>query len=257
MTTILGPRMTLKLIACEVLARQAYYVAALAPHVVDIEFIDKGLHDEPEELRTYLQERVDAVPEGRYDAILLGYGLCSNSTAGLVARGTQLVLPRAHDCITLFLGSAERYGEEFRQTPGTYWYVADYIERGGHSTGKTVALGSSADEGEMQVIYEQYVAKYGRDNADYLMEVMGAWQKHYSRAAYIQNTDMPTPDYRDHIRQIAERRNWRFEELEGRLLLIRDLIHGPWPSDRYLVVPPMQGIVATNDACIVCAMPVN
>ena len=54
--------MRLKLIACEVLARQAYYVAALAPHVVDIELIDKGLHDEPDRLRSHLQERIDAVP---------------------------------------------------------------------------------------------------------------------------------------------------------------------------------------------------
>ena len=82
MTTGSSPRMRLKLIACEVLARQAYYVSALAPHVVDIELIDKGLHDEPDRLRSDLQERIDAVPTGRYDAMLLGYGLCSNSMAG-------------------------------------------------------------------------------------------------------------------------------------------------------------------------------
>ena len=96
----------------------------------------------------------------------------------------------------------------------------------GSSSAKTIALGSSADEGEMQAIYEQYVAKYGQDNADYLMEVMGAWQKHYSRAAYIQNIEMPMPDYRQEIREVAGRRGWRFEQLEGRLLIIRDLVEG-------------------------------
>jgi hypothetical protein len=248
--------MHLRLIACEVLARQAYYVAALAPHVVDIELIDKGLHDEPDRLRSYLQERIDVVPAGRYDAILLGYGLCSNSTAGLAARGTQLVLPRAHDCITLFLGSGERYGDEFRETPGTYWYVADYIERGGTASAKTVALGSSASESEVQAIHAQYVAKYGQDNADYLMEVMGAWQKHYSRAAYIQNAEMPMPDYRQEIREVAARRAWRFEQIEGRLLIIRDLVEGRWGADTFLVVPPGHAVMATNDARVVCATPV-
>ncbi|MGI6368136.1 MAG: DUF1638 domain-containing protein [Anaerolineae bacterium] len=245
--------MRLKLIACEVLARQAYYVAALSPHVVDIELIDKGLHDESDRLRSCLQERIDAVPAGRYDAVLLGYGLCSNSTAGLRARDTQLVLARAHDCITLFLGSAERYGQEFRQTPGTYWYVADYIERGNSDSTRTVALGAAMDDGSMQATYDEYVAKYGKDNAEYLMEVMGAWQKHYSRAAYIENADMPMPDYRPVVRAQAERRSWTFEQLEGRLLLVRDLIEGRWDSDSFLVVPPGHTIVPTFDARVVCA----
>lgn len=241
-----------KLIACEVLARQAYYVAALAPHVIDIELVEKGLHDEPERLRQHLQSCIDAAPT-RYDALLLGYGLCSNATAGLIARRVPLVIPRAHDCITLFLGSAERYAQEFQETPGTYWYVADYIERseGGSST---IALGASA-EASVRDLYEEYVRKYGRDNADYLMEVMGAWQKHYSRAGYIQNVDMPLPDYRDHVREIAARRAWRFEEIEGRLLLLRALLEGTWEAKRFLVVPPGHMVQPTYDARIVDCVP--
>lgn len=249
--------MRLKLIACEVLARQAYYAAAMSPHVVDMELIDKGLHNEPNKLREHLQGRLDAVPEGRYDAILLGYGLCSNSIVGLVSKEVPLVAPRTHDCIALFLGSAERYADEFRETPGTYWYVADYIERGDAGSGQTVALGSMADENAMQATYQEYVRKYGQDNADYLMEVMGAWQKHYSRAAYIENADMPLPDYREQVRQIAARRSWRFEELEGRLLLVRDLIEGRWDPERFLVAPPGHAIVATNDARILASAPIG
>lgn len=240
----------LKLIACEVLARQAYYVAALAPHVIDIELVEKGLHDEPERLRRHLQACIDAAP-ARYDALLLGYGLCSNATAGLVARQAPLVIPRAHDCITLFLGSAERYAQEFQEMPGTYWYIADYIERNEGSS--AIALGAST-ETSVRDLYEEYVQKYGRDNADYLMEVMGAWQKHYSRAGYIQNADMPLPDYRAQVREIAARRSWRFEEIEGRLLLLRDLLEGNWDADRFLVVPPGHGIQPTYDARIVDAV---
>jgi hypothetical protein len=245
----------LKLIACEVLARQAYYAAALSPHVVDIELIAKGLHNEPDTLRQHLQARLDAVVAEAYDATLLGYGLCSNSIAGLVSREVPLVAPRAHDCIALFLGSAERYADEFRETPGTYWYVADYIERNDADSGQNVALGSTADEDALQATYEEYVRKYGQDNADYLMEVMGAWQKHYSRAAYIENADMPLPDYRAQVREVAARRSWRFEELEGRLLLIRDLVEGRWDPERFLVAPPGCAITPTNDARILDCAP--
>ncbi len=50
--------MRLKVVGCEVLARQLYYAASLTPHVVDIELVAKGLHSEPDRLRAELQRRV-------------------------------------------------------------------------------------------------------------------------------------------------------------------------------------------------------
>ena len=107
----------------------------------------------------------------------MGYGLCGQATAGLIARDLPLVIPRAHDCITLFLGSREQYQYQFENFSGTYWYTHDYIERDDGSGG-ALALGSGSDV-QMNDVYDEYVRKYGQDNADYLMEVMGAWQKHY------------------------------------------------------------------------------
>ncbi len=242
----------LKLIACEVLARQVYYCAALSSHVIDIELVDKGLHTQPDRLRNHLQARLDDVPAGRYAAILLGFGLCSNATAGLHSAHTSLVMPRAHDCITLYLGSAQRYGVEFRANPGTYWYTPDYMERrGSEQDGDMVALGASDDDAELARQYEQYVAKYGRDNADYLMEVMGAWQKHYNRAAYIATADMPLPDYTAQVRRVAERRGWNFQTLEGSLLILRELLEGRWDPQVFLAVPPGQIVEPTHDERII------
>ena len=100
-----------------------------------------------------------------------------------MARKLPLVIPKAHDCITLFLGSRARYQEQFEDFPGTYWYAQDYIERDDGSGG-SLALGSGLDT-NVDEVYAEYVEKYGQDNADYLMEVMGAWKQHYKRAAYI------------------------------------------------------------------------
>jgi hypothetical protein len=246
--------MRLKMLMCEVLARQAYYTAAFSPHVVDIELVAKGLHNEPDKLRGELQHRLDAVEPGKYDAILLGYGLCSNSVAGVVSAHTQMVLPRAHDCITLYIGSGERYAAEFRATPGTFWYTADYIERGGES-GEHIGLGASADDKEMSKVYEEYVTKYGQDNADYLMEVMGAWKQHYSRAAYIDTQEIRLPDYTAQVREQAERRGWRFERMAGSLIIVRDLVEGRWDAARFLIIPPGQTITPTYDTRIVAACP--
>ncbi|MFH1086101.1 MAG: DUF1638 domain-containing protein, partial [Chloroflexota bacterium] len=167
----------------------------------------------------------------------------------LVSPRLPMVTPRAHDCITLYLGSRERYGDEFRQTPGTYWYAPDYIERGSDE-GKHVALGS-ANEDDMTKVYAEYVEKYGQDNADYLMEVMGAWKQHYTRAAYIENQDIALPDYTTDVRELAERRGWEFARLPGNLLILRDLLEGRWDTERFLTVPPGRTIVPTYDERVV------
>ena len=249
--------MRLKFISCEVLARQAYYVAAFSPHVIDIELVDKGLHDEPDELRAALQGRLDALPADKYDAVLLGYGLCSNATAGLVCQQAPMIIPRAHDCITLYLGSRQRYGQEFRDHPGTFWYAPDYVERGGNEGG-SVTLGASGDDRSMAKAHEEYVAKYGRDNADYLMEVLGAWREHYDRAAYIDTEEIELPDYRAAVQAQAARWDWSFEELAGSLVIIRDLLEGRWDEDRFLTVEPGMTLVPSYDdrvmvLCEVCA----
>ena len=232
------------LIACEVLAREAYLGAAHSPHIVDIQLLEKGLHDTPEALRQELQTRIDAVccaadTEVGYDAVLLGYGLCSNSIAGLVARAAPLVLPRAHDCITLYLGSRARYEAEFFAHPGTYYYTASYLERSDGSS--SVALGAVADE-QRRKTYEEYVEKYGQDNADYLMEVMGAWANNYSRAAFIEMGLGPSDEAEGRARKEAEQRSWAFKKLEGDLILLRHLIDGEWDND-FLVVKPGERVV--------------
>ena len=245
--------MRLKVVGCEVLARQLYYIAALSPHVIDIELLAKGLHNEPDVLRAEVQRRVEATDPEVYDALLLAYGLCSNSIAGVRHPGLQMVVPRAHDCITLYLGSAERYAAEFREHPGTYWYAPDYMERNTKGTDRTVGLGASGDDAQVARTYEEYVARYGQDNADYLMEIMGAWQAHYQRAAYIDTTDMPLPDYSERAQEVAGRRGWAFERLAGSIVLLRDLLEGRWDEERFLTVPPGEAIQPSNDQRIICA----
>ncbi len=107
--------MRLKLISCEVFYREFNTVVARSPHTVDSEYLPKALHDiGTTGMRERLQAVVDRVTDPAYDAILLGYGLCNNGIVGTDRRDKRLVVPRAHDCITLFLGSKERYLDYFQ-----------------------------------------------------------------------------------------------------------------------------------------------
>ena len=90
--------------------RELCAAVARSPNQVDLEFVPKGLHDLGcTGMVQRLQEALERVDETRYDAMLLGYALCNNGLVGLRARTKPLIIPRAHDCITLFLGSAARY----------------------------------------------------------------------------------------------------------------------------------------------------
>ena len=92
-----------KVIACNVMWRELSHFAALSPHAFNLQFLDWGLHAEPDRLRQELQKAIDATGEG-YDAILLGYGLCSNGVeqfhaeelaqSGRLPVGTEGVRPR-------------------------------------------------------------------------------------------------------------------------------------------------------------------
>jgi len=246
--------MRLKCLTCEALARPVYLSAARSTHIVDVELVARGLHNRPSGLREMLQSHIDALPERLYDAVVLVYGLCGQATVGLQARAVPVVIPRAHDCITLFLGGRERYRRHFEDHPGTYWYVQDYIERDDGSS-SALSMGSAADA-DLQAEYEGYVARFGKDNADYLMEVMGAWQSHYNRAAYV---DMGVADgsgVEARARAEAERRGWTFERVTGDLVLIRRLLQADWGAgedDDFLVLEPGQRLGMTADERIMRA----
>ncbi len=241
--------MKIKCLACEALARLVYLSAAHSPYIVDVELFKIGLHNEPDDLRSCLQAKIDASTSEDYDAITLAYGLCGKATHGLRARTVPVIIPRAHDCITLFLGSRAQYKDQFENYPGTYWYVLDYIQRADTSS-TTLSLGTSPEIDNVRSAYDEYVAKYGQDNADYLMEVMGAWQQHYKRAAYI---DMGVGDgsvLEAETQALATRRGWAFERLTGELVLIRRLLGGDWDDD-FLILEPGQHITMSyNDEVI-------
>ena len=119
-----------QLIVCKVLQREAYYCAARSKNVIDIVLIQQGLHDEPDKLHTQLVESLKTTADiagKKYDAQLLGYGLCSNGIVGLSCE-IPIVAPRGHDCMTLLLGSKEKYRDYFDTHKGIYWYSSGWIE---------------------------------------------------------------------------------------------------------------------------------
>jgi hypothetical protein len=237
-----------RLIACEIMFREFCYCAAQSRNIIDITFMPKGLHDMGEaKMTSLLQAAIEDVDISRYEAILLGYGLCNNGTRGLRA-GLPLVVPRAHDCITLLLGSKDKYAVYFQEHPGTYYQSPGWMERGTHANDNPDSVTSQLG---MNRTYDEYVAKYGEDNARYLMETLGNWVRNYTRMAYIDTGVGDWTDYKQETAADAARRGWEYEEIQGSTALLMQLLDGPWEEDKFLTIPPGQALGPTYDEGII------
>jgi hypothetical protein len=246
----------LKLIACEILFRELCAAVARSPHRVDIEFLPKGLHDIGKVgMQARLQEAIDAVDQTRYDAILLGYALCSNGLVGLTPGRSPLVVPRAHDCITLFLGDKQRYLTYFQGHPGVYFKTSGWIERGNDL--EQYKPDSIAQKSGMSMTYEELVAKYGEDNAKFLFDQLCNMTRNYSQYTFIRMGVEPDDRFERQARDEAASRGWKFELLEGDLRLITDLVDGRWDDERFLVVRPGERIAPSYDDKIIKTEPAD
>jgi len=205
-------------IACRVMEPELNLVLAEGGEEVEILYIDQALHRTPTKLLDQLQEKIDEVA-GTASRIALGYGLCSNGVVGVTARQQELLIPRCHDCIALFLGSPLRYQEVFREKPGTYYLTPGWIEE------KKDPIG----------ILEEYVPRYGRETAQWVIEEE---LKHYTHIALINTGVEVLTSIRERAMENAAFLKKQFEEIPGSLDYFRELLHGPYTEGKFLRLPP-------------------
>jgi hypothetical protein len=243
--------MRLKLIACEILYREFCAATARSVNQIDIEFLPKGLHDiGGPNMSQRLAQALAAIDPAQYEAVLLGYGLCSNGLVGLAATTIPLVAIRAHDCITLFLGSRQRYLDYFTKHPGVYFRTSGWIERG---TGLMQNVPDGASPTTQSLAYEDLVARYGEDNARFLYDEL-CRMRNYSGMTYIEMGVGPDDRFEQQTRDDAAAHGWRFEKLAGDMSLLQGLLDGGWDDERYLVVPPGHCIAPSYDDRVIKAV---
>jgi hypothetical protein len=214
--------MNAKLIACRVMVDE---IRRFLPKEVEVEIFEISQHVRPKQLKVELQGAVDRA-DGKYEVIMLGYGLCSQSVVGLVAQKSMLVIPKLHDCIGVFLGSHEAYKREMAQEHA-YFLTQGYIR------------GYIADQSGPLSELERATKRYGRERAEKLIANM---MSPYKRLVYIRTPEaLDLEADRMYSRDMAERLNMRYEEMAGTSELLKRMVKGDWEKD-FVVAAPGQEI---------------
>jgi hypothetical protein len=185
---------------------------------VSIVYLEQSMHRTPQKMKGAIQEEIEKTEKWDGDQIVLAYGLCSNGIVGIRANRHPLLIPKVHDCITLFLGSNDRYMEEHHREPGTYYLTKGWIEE------KKSPLG----------IFEEYCQRHGRETAEW---VIREELKNYTRIALVESELGVEERHRQHARENARFLRLKCEEIQGSLDFFRKIIRGPWDKD-FVVLKP-------------------
>ncbi len=213
-----GPKV---IIACEVMQPELEKVRP--EKGVEIRYLKQGLHKTPDQLRHLIQEQIDQAA-GYASRIILGYGLCSNGIVGVRARRQELIVPRAHDCITLFLGSAAAYETVFRSRPGTYYLSPGWV---------------AVNQDPLGIVEEEYMPRLERDTAMWVMEEE---LKNYTHIVLIVNGAGDIGALRARGLENARVLKKQYDEIEASLEYFIKIVNGPYLEDDFIILRPGEEI---------------
>ena len=211
-----------KVIACATVIEE---MLPFMPPQLNYEVLPFGLHSSPDMLRTALQNAIDATSPN-VGTILLGLSLCAKSVVGLKSGRHTLVIPKADDCITIFLGSASHYREQQHNEPGTLYLTKGWIEAGT----------------PLDMQREIMAKKYGEQKAGILFRKL---LQGYKRLVFIDTGNYELERYRTRSQAIAKRLELRYEEIQGDNSLVKKLLNGLW-DDEFVVAPPGHQVALTD-----------
>jgi hypothetical protein len=223
---------TTAILACDVFRDEVKALMGLSPTWHSIRWLAMGLHDHPANLRREVQNQITEIEsDPKVARIVLIYGMCGGGLVGVAAQRCELILPQAHDCISLLLGSATKHQQVLTENPATYFYSPGWIR------GKRVP-GPDREA----YLRELYGPRYP-DDPDIVEDLIEADQEtfaHHNTAAYVDLTG--NAEARSYCEGCALHQGWDFNELATDDAWLRSLLNGPWNAPHFLTVAPGQKI---------------
>lgn len=208
------------------------------------------LHEQPVLLRQELVKQLKKAdhlasstedPQKGIDAIVLVIGLCGGALDGLETGRHPVYIPRAHDCVTLFLGSKERYNDLFNKYNGSaYWFTPAFVRQG--------CLPTKEYYEEMRKTYSEH---YDEENAQYLVDVEIDTLKNYKILSRVDTLQSPNMDLVRICAECSRDNAWKIESHNINPQLFKDMAEGSFSKNDFLTVPPHGKIKQTHDSRVI------
>ena len=234
------------LLACEVFADEiAALVGEPAPWRA-VAWLEMGLHDHPDRLRAAIQTNITGLEaDPAIEAIALAYGRCGNGLLGVRAGRVPLVLPQAHDCISILLGGVDRHNALLRENPGTYFYSPGWV--------REKRVPGPDRETYLRTLYGERYAD-DEEMIDDLVEADREMFAHNDCAAYASIID--APEARAYCRGCAHHLGWKHREPDCDTGFFQALLFGQWEDPgRFLHIAPGQAIGADSNGRLCAETP--
>lgn len=204
--------------ACRTIEDEIDYVVAENKIEFPVIYLEPGLHEKPDRLRSALQQTIDGI--SNVDYILFAYALCGNGLLGLKSRKATLVLPKYHDCLAMLLGSDERYRANLGAKMGAMFLTRGWME---HFNPK-------------RKFYDEVAAKLGSEKALRYAKIVLA---NYKRLALIETEAYDREAAFQEMAEQAQFFELQTHRLQGTLDVLRKLVNGQW-DEKFQVIPPGQ-----------------
>lgn len=216
------------IIACDVFRDELEAIGGENPSCLAVRYLEMELHDRPDTLRKQIQNTI-AEFETTYstlEAIVLVYGLCGNGLLGVRTHRCALVLPQAHDCISVFMGGAQAHCDFLKQHPATYFYSPGWIR-------KKRVPGPDRENYLRKLYGERYPDD--PEMIEELIEIDAEAFAHHNTAAYI--SLLENPEAKRYCQSCAKTMNWQFREVASDASLLKALLLGNWQHEQVLTIP--------------------
>ena len=213
------------LLACEMVRKELNALMEKQPFPGEVVWMEKGLHEYPDDLRRALQREIDE-RDGKVDYILLVYGLCGNGIIGLKAEKSRLVIPLFDDCIRALLSLKQ--GEEIAVDPRALYYTDEWMD-----TGVSMLMGADA-----------YVERYGEKKA---LKIIKAMLKNYRHATFLETGLYDIESAAEKIKPTTDKIGLSINSAPATFRVYDALLRGRWDKE-FLVTEPGETVTEQHFA---------
>lgn len=198
-------------LACETIIDEIKRAAEEINSQIPIRWIESGLHNSPEKLRSYLQNEIDSLESSDVDNILLLFGYCGNALLGLTSSRCRLVVPRVDDCISLLLGG-NKVRNALSEKAMAYYLTRGWLRHNNNLWNE----------------YHYCLGKYGPQRTEEIYRIMLG---NYKNLNVIETGAYNLDDILPQTEELAGALGLEHEIVGGSLQIIHKALLGKWDDD--------------------------